>query len=121
MGNVMEFFLQAIIVAVAGALFVGLTAFFFDAIMPRISPKKSDSRMNQKIGKAFGKDEYFDVLLNSGERVENVRYEKVVNLTGDQDWPERAFAVMRDRDNRKVLIRLDAIRMMQGVEGSADA
>ena len=121
MGGVFEFFLQAIIVAVAGAVFIGLTAFFFDAVMPRISPKKSDSGMTKKIGKIFGKDEYFDVLLNSGEWVRQVRYEEAVNMAGYQDWPERAFAVMRDRNNRKVLIRLDAVRMMQGVESSNDA
>ena len=75
--------------------------------------KRDDLIMSGK--KPFGLP--FNILLNSGEWVKGVRYEKVAHLNGDQDFPDRAFAIMRDRNNRKVLVRLDAVRMMQGVDG----
>ena len=119
MSGLLEFLAQAVIVAVAGALFIGLTALFFDAVIPRISPKKPDRVMGGEVGRAFEKDEGFDILLNSGQWIENVRYEKIVHLNADEEWPHRVFAVMRDGIGQKVLVRLDSVRVMQGVRAPA--
>lgn len=116
MGGLVEFFFEAIIVAIAGAFFIGLVAFIFDAVIPRVSPKKSHGGKAGKASTLFEKGEYFDVLLNSGQWIENVRHEEIVQINDDQDWPDRSFVLMRDRNERKVLVRLDSVRVMQGVQ-----
>jgi len=112
-----QFFLQAMSIAIAAALFVAALAIFFDRVMPRIPGKSSKNAKNEKIDQLLCEDDCFVVLLHSGQTYQDVRYESALQLDADEGWPGQWFAVMRHRDGRKVLIRLDAIRAIEQVPG----
>ena len=118
MNELIVFFFEAIIIVIAGVLFVGLIALFFDAILPRVA--KEEKSYNDRIKKIFKEGEYFNVRLSDGQQIENVRYDKTVNLMQDQGWPEYLFAVMRDANNRKILVRLNSVRVIQGTNVVGD-
>lgn len=111
MHDLVEFFIQAIIIAIAGAFFVAILATFFDAVLPRISRKPKDRHTSKRMEQLFEDNDQFDVLLSSGQTFKKIRFEKVVQLSAEE-YPSREFVMMRDQSENKVLIRLDGIRIM---------
>lgn len=105
--------------AFAAALFVAALAVFFNRVMPRIPGKSPTSAKNENIDQLLSEDDYFVVLLISGQTYQDIRYENAVQLDSDEGWPGQWFAVMRNRDGRKIPIRLDAIRVIEQVTGCA--
>lgn len=111
----MLFFLNALSIAIAGVIFLALSAIFFERLMPYFSgkaPKDSDLAAQEDL--FDHQDGYFDVLLNSGQLYQHVRYERTTTLGDPQNLPSHLFAVMRYSDGRKLLVRLDAIRTIEG-------
>ncbi|WP_123643858.1 hypothetical protein [Histidinibacterium lentulum] len=117
MSELLLFLGQALIVAaVAAALIAGLALFF--KWLPRMGPEKPGARV-RGTPDLFGAESRYDVLMASGQRLAGLRFEGIVQVEGDGDWPLRQFALMRRSDGGKVILRVDSVRVFEELAPSA--
>ncbi len=97
-----------------GAVFAVATLAVFFKWLPRLGPAQ-DGILQTRAVDVFEDGRYFDVLLSSGQRFAALRFDGMVNAEAEAGWALRGLAVMRRKDGRKVILRLENVRAFEEV------
>ena len=113
MDAMLGFVMQAVTVAVCVAAVVMVLAVFFNWQTKRSSRQPGVDVA--KVEDIFDPAKFYDILLNSGQTLKGLQFDGMVRLTGDNDLasPLRGMAVLRYGDGRKVILRMDTVRVFE--------
>jgi hypothetical protein len=111
MQNAIDFLTHALIFATVGISAVMILSLFFK-FLPLVG-RASTGLSLQGAGDLFGHDRRYDLLLSSGQIVEDVAFHGMVKVEDHDQWPLRGLAVFRRTDGGQVFVRLDGVRVLQ--------
>jgi len=111
MQDATSFLIHALIFAIIGICAIMILSLFFK-FLPRIG-RTSGSVTLQETGDLFGRDRRYDLLLSSGQSIENVAFHGMVTTDNHDQWPLRGLAAFHRTDGGQVFVRLDAVRVLQ--------
>ncbi len=118
MAELAQFLVKAFIIAGTAAALVMVLAVFFKWL-PLFGPKRLGVQV-QPAGTLFEEGRCYDVLLSSGQRLQALRFEGIVEADAEAGWsPLRQLAVLRRADGGKVILRLDSVRVFEEVAPAA--
>jgi len=113
MSELAMFFGKALVIsACIGALGIGLSLFL--KWLPRLGPQLPGIQLKSAVA-LFEEGRFYDVLLSSGQRLQALRFEGLVQSDADAGWSLRQFVVMRRADGGKVILRIDNVRVFEEV------
>ena len=107
-------FLGQVFIVAAGmaALVMGLAVFF--KWLPQLGPQRPGIHLISATA-LFEEGRLYDVLLSSGQRLTDLSFEGLVQSDAEAGWSLRQLAVMRRADGRKVILRIDSVRVFEEV------
>ena len=111
MQDTIDFLIHALIFATIGISAIMILSLFFK-FLPRIGRGKALVTL-QDAGELFGRDRRYDLLLSSGQPVENVAFHGMVKTEDHELWSLRGLAAFQRPDGGRVFVRLDAVRVLQ--------
>ncbi len=111
MQDTIDFLIHALIFATVGISAVMVLSLFFK-FLPRIGRTPASVTL-QEAGDLFGRDRRYDLLLSSGQSIENVAFHGMVTTENHDQWPLRGLAAFHRTDGGRVFVRLDAVRVLQ--------
>lgn len=120
MDGILGFIAQAVTVAVCIAAVVMILTVFFNW-----QTKHSSRQPGVDVAKVediFDPAKFYDIMLNSGQMLQGLQFDGMVRLTGDNDLasPLRGMAVLRYDDGRKVILRMDTVRVFEEARARPD-
>jgi hypothetical protein len=111
MQDTIDFLIHALIFATIGISAIMILSLFFK-FLPRIGRAPASVTL-QEAGELFGRDRRYDLLLSSGQIVENVAFHGMVKAEDHGLWSLRGLAAFNRSNGGRVFVRLDAVRVLQ--------
>lgn len=111
MQDTIDFLIHALIIATIGICAIMILSLFFK-FLPRIGRGKALVTL-QDAAEMFGRDRRYDLLLSSGQIVENVAFQGRVKAEDHELWSLRGLAAFHHSDGGRVFVRLDTVRVLQ--------
>ena len=111
MQDTLDFLIHALIIATIGICAIMILSLFFK-FLPRIGRGQTPVTL-QDAAEIFGRDRRYDLLLSSGQIVENVAFHGLVKAEDHELWSLRGLAAFQRPDGGRVFVRLDAVRVLQ--------
>lgn len=111
MQDAAHFLIYTLIFATVGISTIVILSLFFK-FLPRIG-RASASVTLQEAADLFGRECRYDLLLSSGQTIENVVFCGIVEVEDHDQWSLRGLAAFHRADGGRVFVRLDAVRVLQ--------
>jgi hypothetical protein len=111
--DALDFLIRATIASISVVTVIMMLAAFF-RVLPRLIPAKHAPLTLSDTGSLF-EDATYEATLSSGERIPALRFEGFVDIPSDSpaSWPLRGMAVFRTADGRRVILRMEAVRVFR--------
>lgn len=113
MTDLRMFISQTVTVAIGVAAVTMILAVFF-RWLPKFGPAKSGIRVDG-IEDVFDVTKSYDLLLNSGQRLDNLQFVGLLRAESNTDlgWALRNMALFQHHDGRRAILRLDTVRVFE--------
>lgn len=111
MQDAVDYLIHTLIFATVGISTIVILSLFFK-FLPRIGRGQAPVNL-QDAGELFERDRRYDLLLSSGQIVENVAFQGMVKAEDHGLWSLRGLAAFHRSDGGRVFVRLDAVRVLQ--------
>ena len=104
---------QTITVAIGVAAVTMILSLFF-RWLPKLGPVESGIKIDG-IEDVFEVTKSYDLLLNSGQRLEGLQFVGLLCAENNPDlrWALRNMALFQHRDGRRAMLRLDTVRVFE--------
>ena len=111
--DALDFLTRATIASLSVVAVIATLAGFF-RVLPRLIPAKPALLTLLDTGTLF-EDATYEATLSSGERIPALRFEGFIDIPSDSpaSWPLRGMAVFRTTDGRRVILRMEAVRVFR--------